>query len=96
MSRRFQQIEYLLESYVRALRSAVTTYRSEAEKTACAEHLRTAELLLARWRGGCSPESVRDALAVEWMLLTADRLGGPEAEKIGETFGYLQGGVSKP
>ena len=96
MTRRFQQIEFLLESYICALESAVATYRSDANKTACAGHLRTAENLLVRWRVGCSPETIRDALADEWSLLLADRLGGAEAEEIGRTFGYLRRSVGGP
>lgn len=96
MSRRRQKVEFLLERYIRALESGAASYHGNAEKIACADHQRTAENLLARWQGGCSLESVRDALAAEWCLLTADRLGGAEAEEIGRTFGDLRRSVSGP
>ena len=83
MSRR--RVEYLIVAYVDSLESAA----NDAGPQPYQAHLHAAETLLARWRGGESPDTLAGALKVERMLYESEVLPGPEAEDVGRAFGDL-------
>ena len=78
------RVRQLLDNYIQVLTS-VGFHCDLALK--CYEHRRTAEQMLARWEGGCSEDSLKDALRIEYRLLLASKFLGREAEEIGAAFG---------
>jgi hypothetical protein len=78
-----------IEQFLVSYRDVVAEVSQSAMDFDYRSHLRQAEEMLGRWRGGESQAKLVAMLQVELHLYQHEPVGGPEAESIGQALGNL-------